>query len=210
MAPDTKANREIILRWLGDLAQLVVADTTDLADLTARIAVAGDLDAHGFAGEAIDIMRVIGESTVSPQDFDRIAMPVGDKATTDAASVILAMGLSISGVKVAWPSRPRARAARSRISAVADNALGVAFALGGDGADLHHWLADVTGTSVRVVSDIAANAVPVVRVETGISMSASVLAYRLYGDAKRAEALVEISGSRTPGIMPISFDALAE
>lgn len=155
-------------------------------------------------------MRVVGESVDAPEDFDRLsasAPEVGDSG--DAVAVLLAVGLSIAGVKVDWPSRPQARTARSRIAAAGEDGLAAASRMGAEGADLYAWLANVVSTSVRVISEIAANAVPVVRVSTRISLPSTVLAFQLYGQADRAQGLVEIAGSATPLLMPAAFDALA-
>ncbi len=67
----------------------------------------------------------------------------------------------------------------------------------------------IIAISVRVISDIAANAAPIVNVRTGISLPSTVLAYQLYGDAKRAQGMVDIAGAATPLVMPTTFDALA-
>ncbi len=72
------------------------------------------------------------------------------------------------------------------------------------GAPLYAWLQALGATGLRILSDIAANAVPMVRVETGISLPSSVLAYRLYGDAGRAEGLCGVARSLTPMLMPIA------
>lgn len=74
--------------------------------------------------------------------------------------------------------------------------------------DLYGYLSRLVEVAVLIVSDQAANAVPIVRVETGISMPSTVLAYQLYGEADRAQGLVEIARSATPMLMPIAFDAL--
>lgn len=102
-----------------------------------------------------------------------------------------------------------ARAARTRIAAAGEAGLAAVSGMGGEGADLYAWLSNLVSVSVRVVSEIAANAVPVVRVATKLSLPSSVLAYQLYGDASRAQGLVEIAGSATPLLMPASFEALA-
>jgi prophage DNA circulation protein len=127
----------------------------------------------------------------------------------DVMTIMLAMALSIAGGRANWRARRDARRARSRISAAGDDGLAAASKLGGDGADLYSWLSLVVETSCRLVSDIAADAVPIVRVSTNLSLPSTVLAYQLYGDASRAADLVDIAGAATPLVMPSSFDALA-
>jgi prophage DNA circulation protein len=122
---------------------------------------------------------------------------------------MVSIGGSIAGCRTDWPSRPSARAARTRVATAGAEGSAAADTLGGDGADLYAWLTATTAISCRMISEIAANAAPIVRVSTGISLPSTVLAYQLYGDAKRAGGLVDLAGSSTPMVMPTLFDALA-
>ncbi|RAX42397.1 hypothetical protein [Rhizobium tropici] len=205
------ANKDTILSWLADLSAAVITDADDLAETSDRIVAAADLGADAFAPEALDIMRVIAESVTSPTGFDMIIIPdtISSGDTFDAMAVLVSLGLSVAGGRVNWQSRPQARKARTRISSAGDAGLAVASAMGGDGADLYSWLSSIVEVACRLVSDLAANAVPIVRVQTGISLPSTVLAYQLYGDAARAVDLVDIAGSATPLVMPTAFDALA-
>ncbi len=205
------ANKDTILSWLADLCAAIVTDADDLADTAGRIVAAADLDAEAFAPEVLDIMRVIAESVTDATAFVTIVIPdtVSPGDTFDAMTVLVALGLSVAGGRVVWRSRPQARKARARISSAGDAGLAVASAMGGDGADLYSWLSSVVEVACRLVSDLAANAVPIVRIQTGISLPSTVLAYQLYGDATRAGDLVDIAGSATPLVMPTAFDALA-
>ena len=81
-------------------------------------------------------------------------------------------------------------------------------ATGASALDLYQYLSRLVEIAVLIVSDQAANAVPIVRVETQMSLPSTVLAYQIYGDAARAGSLVDIARSTTPMLMPISFDAL--
>ncbi|MBX5112684.1 hypothetical protein [Rhizobium lentis] len=204
------ADRQTVLAWLADLAATIVSDVDDLADVTARIAAAPALDSAAFATEALALMRIIAESVTAPDDFDRISVPaMATGETAKASEILVAMGAAIAGCRAEWPSRPAARRARSRVSSAGDAGAEAAGTLGGDGADLYAWLSAVTAISCRLISEIAADAAPVIRIETGISLPSTVLAYQLYGDAARADALVDLAGSATPMVMPTQFDALA-
>ncbi|WP_430254253.1 hypothetical protein [Neorhizobium sp. DAR64872/K0K18] len=186
----------------------VVTDALDKRDLTRRIAAARSPSVREFAPEILSIAKVIGDSVISLTDFDRISIPLAaDGETRDAMAIVEALALSIAGARIDWPSRPAARAARSRIAAAGDIALSVASRL--RSPELYAWLSAVVSMSVRVVSEIAANSVPVVRVETEMSLPSTLLAYRLYGNASRAAGVVEIARSGTPLLMPSAFDALA-
>jgi hypothetical protein len=204
------ADRTSILTWLTDLVSDLVEDAIDKRELTQRIAAAPTLDAASFGAEVLTIGRVIGETVTTLPGFDRLSLPSSlSGETRAAASVVLALMLSVSGARVDWPSRPAARNARARISEAGDIALAAASSLAEDGADLYGWLSSVISSSVRVVSAIAANSVPVVRVETELSLPSTLIAYKLYGDASRADGVVSISRSSTPMLMPSAFDALA-
>ncbi|MBB3315113.1 prophage DNA circulation protein [Rhizobium sp. BK181] len=204
------ADRGTILSWLADLSAAIVTDADDLNDVSTRIAAGPDLDAAVFASEALSLMRVIAESVDEPSDFDRLLQPVtASGATADAIAILLGMGLAVAGCRPDWPSRPMARRARSRVASAGQVAALAIDQLGGDGADLYAWLTNVTATAVRVISDLEADAAPLIKVSTGISLPSTVLAYQLYGDASRANSLVDIAGSATPLVMPVLFDALA-
>ncbi|WP_414901192.1 hypothetical protein [Rhizobium cremeum] len=202
-------DRQEICDWLSTLASMLVTDALDAADVADRLAAAPDLDAEAFALEAISLMRIVAESVIAPAGFDSIkTTDFVATDTADAAAILLAVGLCIAGPRAGWISRPQARAARERIGTAGAAALALVSARGAVAVDLYVWLSRLVDVSVRLVSDQAADAVPVVRVETGISLPSTVLAYQLYGDAARAESLVEVAGASTPMLMPVAFDAL--
>lgn len=203
------AEKQAICEWLGSLATTIVVDALDAQDIASRLDAAPALSADDFALESLSLMRVIAESVSSASGFDTLRHGKFEGAeTASAASILLAVGLAIAGGRAAWISRPQARAGRDRIASAGDAALEVVSAMGANGVDLYVWLSALTNIAVRLVSDQAADAVPVVRVETGISLPSTFLAYQLYGDAGRAESLVEIAGVSTPMLMPSAFNAL--
>ncbi|OLP56828.1 hypothetical protein BJF92_12210 [Rhizobium rhizosphaerae] len=203
------ADRSIILAWVADLATTLVASPIDLADLLDRIEAARGLGRADFAGEVLDLMRVPAEWARAPDDFARFVAPAEtDAATSEACRVLLAVGLSLAAPRIDWPSRPEARTARAALADALEAALDIGSARGAAGVDLYAWLSDLGGVALRILSDLAANAVPMVRVETGVSLPASVLAWKLYGDAGRAEGLADVARSLTPMLMPVTFEAL--
>ncbi|MFK0336776.1 hypothetical protein ACIQT7_05900 [Agrobacterium deltaense] len=203
------ADKNEIRDWLGNLAATLVTDSLDAQSLSARLDLAPALGAGSFAMESLSLMRIIAESVNSPSGFDTLRSGQFETAETgNAAAVLLAVGLSVAGGRADWISRPQARSGRDRIAAAGDIALAVVSSMGADGVDLYLWLSELVNISVRLVSDQAADAVPVVRVETGISLPSTFLAYQLYGDAGRADSLVEIAGVSTPMLMPSAFSAL--
>ena len=203
------ADRSVLAAWLATLARTLVSDALDAQDVASRLAAAPALEGEAFASEALSVMRVIAESVEAPTGFDTIAMPAfADAVTMEAAGVLVAFGLSVAAPRVAWISRPQARAARSRIASAGEGALAAVSARGANAVDLFGYLSRIIEIAVLIVSEQAANAVPIVRVETGISLPSTVLAYHLYGDAARAQGLVDIARSTTPMLMPVGFEAL--
>lgn len=203
------ASKQALCDWLGSLATTIVTDALDIVNILGRLDAAPALSADAFALEGLSLMRVIAESVSSASGFDTLRSgQFEDVETTDAGSVLLAVGLAVAGGRADWISRPQARAGRDRIASAGDAALRVISAMGANGVDLYVWLSSLTNIAVRLVSDQAADAVPVVRVETGISLPSTFLAYQLYGDAGRAGSLVEIAGVSTPMLMPSAFNAL--
>jgi hypothetical protein len=203
------ADKQAICDWLGSLATTLVLDALDAEDVAARLEVAQMLSADAFAIESLSLIRIIGESVSTASGFDTLRpAEFNDEETANAAAILFAVGLAIAGGRADWISRPQARAGRDRIASAGDAALRVVSAMGADGVDLYVWLSALTNIAVRLVSNQAADAVPVVRVETGISLPSTFLAYQLYGDASRAGSLVEIAGVSTPMLMPSAFNAL--
>lgn len=200
--------RDEIAAWLAGRTAAVVADGDDLVAIADRLAAVGGLEAAAFAAEAIDIARILGESVRSAAAF-RAVLVTGEfdtSAARDMTTILSAAAAALAIGRVAWPSRPAARRARADLVTRAQAAYAVAQRF--DPA-LLAWLSGLVGIAVRLVSQIAADATPIVRVESGISLPSTVLAYQLYGDAKRAAQVIEISGSGTPMLMPVAFDALA-
>lgn len=204
-----KASRSYVLAWVADLSASLVTDAVDLDAVADRIDAAQGLTANEFAAEMIDLVRISAESVSGVAGFGRFVVPADvTAADRPAFAVLVAVGLAIAGPRIGWPSRPAARAARSTIADAVDEALAVASSLGASGADLYAWIDGLASVAIRIVSDQAASAVPMVRVETGISLPSTVIAWHLYGDPGRAEALVDAARSLTPMLMPATFEAL--
>lgn len=197
-----------IIAWIEVRAAEIVTDADDSAMVADRVAVASSLDATVFAAEIVDLVRVTGESVRDEAAFKSLlALPdFENDAARDAVHVLSAVGLAIGIGRVAWPSRRAARRARELMIERAHLAYAVAGPLG---PDFYAWISGLVAVAVRLISEVAANATPVVRVESGISLPSTVLAYHMYGDAKRASGLVDIAGAATPMVMPAVFEALA-
>ena len=203
------ADKTAILDWLAALCSGIVTDVADRAEIAARIKAASILDASTFAAESISIMRAISENAAEPADFRDIGSEPGFSGETVAAGLVLrALGLCLAGCRIEWPSRQAARSARGDMAEAGRLALAAVADKGGVSVDLYAWLSQMVATCCRYVSDIAANAAPLVRVETGLSLPSTVLSFQLYGDAARAASLVAVARSATPLVMPSAFEAL--
>ncbi|MFD1328298.1 hypothetical protein [Mycoplana ramosa] len=200
------ADRTAILAWISAAAAEIVTDADDAADIAVRIDAADTLGVAAFAAETIDLVRIIGESVRDGRGFAALALPETAGETRDALALLSAIGQALAIGRVAWPSRPAARAARTRLGNAAELAYAIAARLD---AGLYAWLRALMQVAIRLVSEIAANSTPMARVTTNTSLPSTALAYQLYGDATRAGQLIDTAGSATPMLMPGSFDALA-
>lgn len=126
-------------------------------------------------------------------------------ALASAASFAAAWLLALTSAD--YGSQQDARRARDLISPTVDPVLDV-LATGLD-ATVHQWLSEVAAVAAQSLSDIAANRAPLVRIETGISAPATLLAYQLYADAGRAAELTVRNAVATPALMPVSFEAIS-
>ncbi len=198
-----------VANWMYSVGSLVVSDSIDLARLVDLTLASGVDGVEAFFAGGLEASRIIGESVLSPSGFEGIKPARFEtQASTDLHAVLDAIVTATAAPHVAWISRPQARAARQVVQAKGERALAVLSGRGPAHVDLYVAVSRLVEASVRIVSDRAADAVPVVRVETGISLPSTVIAYQAYGDAKRAESLVDIARVGTPMLMPVSFEAL--
>lgn len=198
-----------VASWMYSVGSLVVSDAIDLARLVDLTLGSGVDSVAAFFAGGLEASRIIGESVLAPSAFEGIKPARFDsQQATDLHAVLDAIVSATAAPQVAWISRPQARAARQIVQAKGEKALSVLSTLGPAYVDLYVAVSRLVETAVRIVSDRAADAVPVVRVDTGISLPSTVLAYQLYGDAQRAEGMVDIARVGTPMLMPVSFEAL--
>lgn len=115
--------------------------------------------------------------------------------------------LAVTVVRRTYRARQDARAAREELGRVCDATLATVGPLLGDA--VFAWLSQTTGDAAEALSATAASRAPLVRAETQLSLSAIAAAYQLYGDANRAQELVDRNRCATAAFMPISFEALA-
>ncbi|WP_052194632.1 hypothetical protein [Aureimonas altamirensis] len=190
--------------WLSDLIERFVVDPDDRALAAVRLRTSQGRGAS--AAEAyLQLCRLVGESAVDTQGLMKALSGFERAGTLDrVGSLVIA---SFAAVRAAYPTRPEAQAARSALADFADAVIDDAGAQ--FGSSVHQWLVRLVGEAIVQVSTIAANRAPLVRVETGLSLPSSLLAYDLYEQPERGAELVERSRTSTPLLMPVTFEAVA-
>lgn len=190
--------------WLDDLIARFIGDADDLT-IAQALALTVRSGGDGAAAAYLDACRQLGESA------DDSAGLIAALAEVEAPGTIGRLGMLVvacfAAVRADYAARPDAQAARVALSMQADAVTDDAGAL--YGAEVHRWLIRLVGEAVLQISAIAANRAPLVRVETGLSLPSSLLAYDLYGDPERGAELVDRNRTGTPMVMPVIFEALA-
>ncbi|MEP9378383.1 hypothetical protein ABLE91_16830 [Aquabacter sp. CN5-332] len=192
------------MTWLEDLIARFVSDADDLALAQVRSLAAGGVGAP--AAEAyLELCRLVGESA---QDSAGLLAALDDMPLPQVIDRIGALVVAcFAAVRADYPARPDAQAARAALSARGDGVIDQAGAA--YGAEVFGWLNRLVGEAVVQVSQIAATRAPLVRVETGLSLPSSLIAYDLYGDPSRGADLVARNRTGTPMAMPVVLEALA-
>lgn len=191
----------------GDLpAKAVSAATAAVADSAAR---AID-DAGAYAKALVAGWRAVGLNS-EPSEL-RAALTIEIAQTVESAAgqgdlAAMAGTLAIAAVRGTYAARPDARAARETMAATVSPVIAsVGAALG---CDVEAWVERTTGEAAMILSRVAADRAPLVRVETQISLTAISAAYQLYGDAARARELVDRNKVGTAALMPVVFEAVS-
>lgn len=192
------------MEWIAQFIERHIIDADDRAVARGLVLTISQGGAAG-ATAYLDACRVLGEAA---GDIDQLLTDISTQETSDpVARVGMLISTSFARVRAEYPSRPDAQRAREALASMADETVDEAGAR--FGADLHSWLIRIVGEAVSQISAVAANRSPLVRVETGISLPSSLLAYDLYEDPERGAEIVARSRSGTPLVMPVRFEALA-
>lgn len=190
--------------WLLDLLDRFVTDPDDL--YAGRAKVAG-ISAGGEAGATayLEACRLLGEAASDSAGLIAALDEIDEPTLVQRIGGVVIT--CFAALRATYPARPDAVAARAALVARADPVIelaGTAF-----GHELHGWLTNLTSTAVRELSALAATRAPLVRVETGVSLPAALIAWDLYGDPNRDGELVDRNESGTAFIMPVILEALA-
>lgn len=189
--------------WLADLIDRFLTDADDLARarrLLLAITPAGTDGATAYLGAC----RLLGEAAADSAGLIAALDDGGQDPVDRVGQLVVAC---FASVRAEYPARPDALAARAVLAARAErdtDAIGAAF-----GHQVHGWVTGLVGTSIEQVSAVAASRAPLVRVEIGLSLPASLIAWDLYGDPNRDGELVERNRSGTAMVMPVIIEAVA-
>lgn len=193
-----------MVAFLDDLVARFVSDADDLAQaqrLSVALAGGGEAGARAY----LDLCRLVGESA---DDTGGLMSALDDLAGAPVLEGIGALVVAcFAAVRADYGARQDAQAARSALAVRAGgvfDAAGEAF-----GADMLSFLVRLSGEAAVQISALAASRAPLVRVETGLSLPSSLLAYDLYGDPERGAELVARNRAATPLVMPVALEALA-
>ncbi|GGF56753.1 hypothetical protein GCM10007301_15550 [Azorhizobium oxalatiphilum] len=191
------------MSWLDDLVARFVSDADDIAlaqAAAATVAGGGELGALAH----LELCRLVGESTTDTRGLLRALDDVSGGTRDLISALVIAC---FATVRAGYPARQDAQEARTALTARADGVLDAAGAA--YGAEVHAWLIRLVGETTVQISAIAATLAPVVRVETGISLPSSLIAFDLYGDPALANDLVGRNRTGTAMLMPVRLEALA-
>lgn len=191
--------------WLTDLIETHLVDDDDAAaarKTVLRIEVGGEIGAAAF----LEACRKIGEGAEDPADLIKALSRLQHATAVDSMGAMVIRCFAV--VRLDYESRQAAQRERSALSASADEVYEIVA--GAFGADALSWIVRLVGEAVQQVSAIAASKAPVVRIETGISLPSSLLAWDLYADPDRGREIVQRNGIGTPLVMPTAFEALSK
>lgn len=187
----------------GDTADDLAGQIEDLsvtsyaADPEAWLTTAGEI--------ALDLAREADSATASSFRTYALAADVSTATGTAMAGLIGAAAAMVTA-GADYAARQDAVAARSALADMADTAREAMAKLGYEAAE---WYGGLIGEALDAMSRDAANLKPLVRVETGLSLPSTLLAWKLYGDPSRAAELVARNKVATACFMPAALTAVA-
>ncbi|WGD31199.1 hypothetical protein AncyloWKF20_05090 [Ancylobacter sp. WKF20] len=190
--------------WLTDLLDRFIADKAgrvSAAKLVAKMATGGEAGGTAY----LEACRLLGEAADDGAELLATLDDVTDTSTLAQVGVLVVA--CFATLRVDYAARPDAVRARTALS----NRAGPVVETAGDafGHVLYGWLSNLVGEAMLQLSQIAATRAPLVRVETGVSLPAQLLAWDLYGDPSRDAELVERNNTGTAMLMPVILEALA-
>lgn len=140
-----------------------------------------------------------------PRSRSRREAEAARQAASAAGRALFAAAFAQLVMAAEYETRNEAEAARDRLHTVFMGLLEE----GSLDVDCFHLISEILATAVTHLTLRALDLKPLVRVETGVPLPASLVAWQLYGDPTRAGELVRRNGVATPFFMPTSLEAIA-
>ncbi|MAU95441.1 MAG: hypothetical protein CMP81_06075 [Fulvimarina sp.] len=192
------------MSWIFDLIGQHVTDADDSVVIRRKaigVSAGGAAGAEAYLTACLDLGQAADDPAALIEALRR----------REETGVVHRLGFLVTWcaavVRADFESRRDAVAARTLLAARADADYGpIATAFG---ADVLEWILSLVGTAIKQISALAADKSSVVRVETNLSLPASVIAWELYGDPTRGAELVRRNRVSTAMLMPVSIEALS-
>ena len=195
--------------WLGAIGARRCDQADDLTLIARDLARVQPGSGAAAAAAMLDAARIIGEAGAPAGVLEDTEAPLETgEAALDALLTILAVTMAAYAfVRQDYPASQDAAAAREDLLARA----ALAYDLAGPGLsdEVFGYVATLVGEAALQLSRTAADRAPLVRVETGLSLPSTVIAWQLYRDPGRASEIVDRNKAATPAVMPTAFEALA-
>lgn len=198
---------------IGQVAALLAPDGEPMRewrDAMSKLQSVAPGDVAGFAGANVSAWRAVALYTDPAGAARLIIGSIDSKRNTAAGLAEAAAMLGAAALVTArdeYPARQDAAAARAYLASAAAPILAE---VGMFGAPVLDWLSGLTGDVALALSRADADRAPLVRAETGFSLSAIRAAFELYGDANRAGELIARNRIATAAFMPVAFEALSQ
>ena len=190
------------MTWVTALSDRLLVQPDDRSQ-AARVSIDCALPGVVGASAFLDLCLLIGEAADPAATLSALSESPALTAKDLAGELLI---LALAMVRGSYAAQSDAVAARDALSIKAQSAygpIGDAF-----GYDVLDFVVRLIGQASIELSRIAANRSPLVRVEAGVSLPSSLLAYDLYGDPSRGAEIVKRNRSGTPMLMPAVFEAL--
>jgi prophage DNA circulation protein len=136
-----------------------------------------------------------------PRSASRLAEQRGRDAAAIYARLIAALAYARGSLRLDFGSRQQAQEIRERLVAVMEPLLDRAATE----PDLFEAVVGAYGQALDALDAQILSLKPIVRVVTGESQPACLLAWQLYADTERAAELVRLNNARCPEFMPVEL-----
>lgn len=136
-----------------------------------------------------------------PRSTSRIVEQRGRQSAATFARLIAALAFARGCLRLDLASRQQAEQVRARMVALMEPLLDLAATDG----DVLRVVVEAYGQALAAIDSEILTLKPVVRVVTGESQPACLLAWQIYADTERAAELVRLNNARCPEFMPVEI-----